>query len=66
MGAQGPSPEFDAAVERFWKAGIGGVLVVVPGTVGAALGASTAVLFGYLCVVIVVLTVVVVRRRTQQ
>lgn len=64
MGAQRPSADFDAAVERFWKTAVGGALVVLPVIVGSAVGAPSGVLFGYLCLVVVVLAVVVVRRRT--
>ena len=63
MAAQRHSCDFDAAVERLWKTALGGVLVVLPGTVAAALGAPTAVLVGYLCIMVIVLSVVVLRRR---
>lgn len=54
---------FNAALERFWKAGIGGVLVTLPVLLGVAIGLPTIAVTLYLCGAIVVLTVIVLRRR---
>jgi len=52
--------QFDRAVDRFSKTALAGSLLGLPVVVLAAVGASTAVMLGYLVVVVIVLAVLVV------
>lgn len=63
---QQPSNEFEASLERWWRAGLGGTLVVSPIIVGGLLGVANWVLVTYLFVVTAVLAVVVVRGRLRR
>jgi hypothetical protein len=62
MGERDSRAQFDAAVDRFARAGIASALLMAPGALGAAIGVPGPLLIAYLTVAAPLLVVVVVRR----
>jgi ABC-type uncharacterized transport system permease subunit len=60
---QSGKERFEQAVDRSAKVAIGGALLGLPIAVLAAMGASTAVMLGYLILATIVLALVAARRR---
>ena len=54
--------QFDAAVDRFAKAGMASALLMAPVAIGAAIGVPGPVLIAYLITAASLLVVVIVRR----
>lgn len=56
-----PDDQFDAAVDRFARAGIGAAVFGAPGVLGALVGAPSALMLGYLVVALPIYVLFVIR-----